>query len=77
MSNTHWTDTATSPVFGTVIQTRGPAGNIFMILGTAAKMLRQLDVPEDRVRKLTDDVYASDSYEAAIRHVERWFPVER
>ena len=73
----HWTDAAPSPVFTTVIRADGPNGNVFAILGAATSMLRQLDVPRDRIDKLVADVKAAGDYDAAVAAVERWFPVDK
>lgn len=73
----HWTDTAPSPVFTTVIRTDGPAGNVFAVLGTSCAYLRQLDVPRDRIDKLRADVMSSGSYDAALALIGRWFPIDR
>ncbi len=75
LDHPHWTDAAPSPVFGTVIEATGPAGNVFVILGRATNHLRALAVPEDRVERLRADVTTSSSYNAAVAHVERWFRV--
>jgi len=73
----HWSDEAPSPVFSTVLRARGSAGNVHVVLAQAVSWLRQLQVPEDRVRDLTRAVYDAPSYEAALAAVERWFRVER
>lgn len=73
----HWTDDATSPVFESRIRATGAGGNIFVIVGTACRMMRKLGLPADRIEKLQSDVMASGSYDEAIAFVERWFPVDR
>jgi len=74
---THWTDDAASPAFTTVIRATGPGANVLAILGAATSMLRQLDVPRDRIDKLRADVMNAGSYRAAVEAIERWFPVDR
>lgn len=73
----HWTDHASAPVFSTVINATGPAGNIFDILGTATRLLREIGVPGDRIEQLREDVTGSTSYDQAVACVERWFAVRR
>lgn len=68
----HWTDDVPRPPFTTTI----PRGNVFEMLGTAMRFLRELDVPRDRVVDLRDAVMASGDYEAAVALIGRWFPIE-
>lgn len=78
MSEPHWTDYAAEPVFTTVINaTRPSTGNLFSVLGTATSMMRQLDIPRDRIEKLRADVMAAANYDQAIAMIEHWFPVDR
>ena len=72
----HWTDDATEPVFGIVIDAHGRNGNIFAILDTARRLLRELDVPTDRIDVLTDNVKNAVSYDQAVAFIEAWFRVE-
>lgn len=73
----HWTDQAPEPVFTTVIRARGEAENIFAIVGTACRLLRQLDIPADRIDALRKNAASAGSYDQAVALVERWFPVNR
>ena len=73
----HWTDYAPEPVFSTSIPATGSNANIFAIVGTASRMLREIGVPPDRIEKLQGDVSSAVSYDQAISFVERWFPVDR
>jgi hypothetical protein len=73
----HWTDHAPEPVFDTVIEGRGPGANIFAIVGKARVLLRQLDIPRDRIDRLGSDVMAAKSYDEAVAIVEHWFKVRR
>lgn len=72
----HWTDDAACPVFSTVIPATGPDTNVFAILGTASRLLRELDVPTDRIAKLREDVMSTASYGQAVAFVEYWFRVD-
>ena len=63
--------------FETTIDATGPAGNIFSILGTAQRLMKQLQIEQTEIDKLGDSVMASKNYDEAVGHVEEWFPVER
>ena len=58
-----------------VIDATGPAGNIFVVLGTARALLRQMDAPQAEIAELTNRVFAAPSYTKAISVIEEWFPV--
>lgn len=74
----HWTDDATRrPIFDTVIDARGPRGNVYVIIGTAISRLKAIAVPEDRIVALREAALNAGSYEEAVDHVERWFRVRR
>jgi hypothetical protein len=74
----HWTDDVVDrPIFSTVIDARGDRGNIFMILGKARSLLREIEIPRDRIDTLTEAVRASASYDDAIALIELWFRVNR
>lgn len=73
----HWTDHAATPVFKTEIDATGSGGNIYAILGAATRLLRQIEVPADRIEKLQEDVRSAVSYDQAVAFVEYWFPVRR
>ena len=78
MTVKHWTDDAIAqPIFSTVIPATGPAENIFVILGTATRLLRELDIPADRIAALRDAVMAPSDYDEAVELIERWFVVHR
>lgn len=64
------------PRFSTVIPASGPDGNIFAILGTATRLLRQIGRPQADIDQLRGDVLASKSYEQALGFVREWFPVD-
>ncbi len=65
------------PKFDTTIPTRGPHGNIFVILANATGMMRQLRVPPGEIETLRSRVMGAGSYEEACAAVEEWFPLER
>ncbi|MGE3279931.1 MAG: hypothetical protein AB7H90_01015 [Alphaproteobacteria bacterium] len=73
----HWTDHAATPVFSTVIDARGERGNINLVLATAIRLLRQIDIPSDRIELLSKNVKNSVNYDQALAFIEHWFPVER
>ena len=71
----HWTDASASPVFDTVIDARVD-GNIFVITAKAVSMMRELNLPKDRVMRLRAMVADADSYAEAINAIRRWFTVK-
>lgn len=73
----HWTDHAATPVFESRIDATGSGGNIFAVLGAASRMLREIDVPRDRIDALRDNVMSAANYDQAIAMIEYWFPVDR
>jgi hypothetical protein len=74
----HWTDKATDrPIFTTVIPARGAEGNVFLIVGSACRLLREIGIPSDRIEALCKNAMASKSYEEAVGFVEHWFRVDR
>ena len=64
------------PRFTTVIPASGPLGNIFAIVGTACRHMRELDVPQQEISAFTDKVMLATSYREAVEVVREWFPVE-
>lgn len=66
---------AEKPKYETKISLRGPAGNIFAVLSTATKLLSILDEPNSAIRALQGAVWGSKSYDEALDHIERYFPL--
>ena len=60
-------------IFDTKIDTRGPNGNIFAILGTAKQLMKELGQSPDKIDQLVEDVTTSSSYEEACKHIEKYF----
>lgn len=73
----HWTDHAAEPIFTTVLRARGSRANIFVILGAACSMLRQLNIPKDRIDRLCNDVTNAANYDQAVALIEHWFSIDR
>ena len=65
-----------TPRFTTVIPASGPLGNIFAIVGTACRHMRELDVPQQEIAAFANQVMIATSYRAAVEVVREWFPVE-
>lgn len=63
--------------FTTVIPTDGPAGNIFLIAGTAGRLMRRLNVPSDEITAFYKRISGSKSYAEACAVVEEYFPLDR
>lgn len=74
----HWTDDVKiRPIFSSRIDARGSRGNVYEIIGAACCLLREIEMPEDRIEKLKVDTMAAKSYDEVIGLVERWFYVDR
>lgn len=69
-SEPHWTDIAATPVF----LTRIPEGNVFEMLATATRLMREIGVPADRIAQLRHDVMDCGSFDQACALIEAWFP---
>ncbi len=63
--------------YTTVIPTSGPSGNIFVIVGRASSLLRQLGHSREEISAFQSRVNESQSYDAACRIVEEYFPLDR
>lgn len=61
-------------MFETEISLDGERGNVFVALGTARRLLRQLGRQED-ADQLTEQVMGANSYPDALRHIAKWFPL--
>ena len=66
---------AGKPFFSTRIDARGPAGNVFAVIGTAARLLRQLGRDSD-ADALAEKAMSAQSYDEALAAVREWFPVD-
>jgi hypothetical protein len=64
------------PRFTTKIPTDGPSGNIYVIAGTAGRLMRQLGLPKEEITAFYQRVTASPSYDAACAVVEEYFPLD-
>lgn len=62
--------------FETIINAQGRNGNIYSILGAATSLLNQLNLPRNEVNELRRKVLAAQSYKAALKFIEEYFPVE-
>lgn len=62
--------------FETLIPTSGPDGNIFAILGTVRRLMRELGVPQSEIDALIKKIMSAASYEEALDAVREWFPLE-
>lgn len=62
--------------FRTTIDATGPAGNIFVVLGTARGFLGQMGVDPSEIESVTKRVMAAQSYTDALSVIREWFPVE-
>lgn len=62
------------PVFTSKISIDGPRGNIYAVLGTACRWLRELDRENDAT-KLTAAVTSAGSYRDALTLIAKWFPL--
>lgn len=63
------------PRFSTKIPARGSEGNIFLILGRAQKLMREIEVDPSDISELVRRVSDSSNYADAVRHIREWFPV--
>lgn len=63
--------------YETKIPATGSDGNIFAILGTAVRWMRQLGVSEEEVKALQTRVHRANNYDAACAAIEEWFPLDR
>ena len=57
-----------------VVQLVGEDGNIFAIVGKCSKALKRAGMP-DLARQMTDEVFASRSYDAALQIVMKYVEV--
>lgn len=64
------------PRFTTHIPATGPAANIFAIMGTACRRMREFDVPQAEIADFCRKVMDAKSYAAAVDVVRAWFPVD-
>jgi len=62
--------------YTTVISTTGPSGNIFVIIGTATRLLRELGEPEWVIEDMKSRARSSGSYGRACDVVREFFPLE-
>ena len=65
------------PRFTTVIPTDGPSGNVFVIVGTAGRLMRELGVPAEEITGFYRRVTDAKSYGEACAIVEEYFPLSR
>lgn len=68
--------TKITPRFSTVIPARGPAGNVFAIVGSCLSMMRRLNIPEAERDALRAKAMGAKSYREACDAVREWFPVD-
>jgi len=61
--------------YETEIYAIGSQGNIFVVMGTACRYLKQLRAPTAEIDDLRKRVMASDSYSSALGVIREWFPV--
>jgi hypothetical protein len=64
------------PRFTTPIQAYGTSGNVFAIMGTACRLMRELGVAQPEILAFTNNVMRARSYPEAIDVVREWFPVD-
>ena len=62
--------------FGSRIDATGPGGNIFAILGTARRYMREIGIDQSEIEELGKAVCNADSYRDAVALVREWFPVD-
>ena len=62
--------------FTTRIFAQGASGNIFVILGTARSLMRQIDIGHAEIEEFTKRVKTAESYRNALAIVREWFPVD-
>jgi len=61
--------------FETVIPATGSYGNVFMVLGSATRMMKQLGVDQGEIERLRSNVMFAGSYKEAINFIRCYFPV--
>ena len=66
----------TKPRFSTRIDATNSGGHMFVIMSTARLMMRQLNVSNENIDKMTTRVLLSKSYAEALAVVREWFPVD-
>lgn len=53
------------------IDISGPQGNAFAIMSTAERVGRQLNIPEDQIRKINDQMMSGDYINLRSRSIRR------
>ena len=64
------------PRFTTPIPAYGPSGNVFAVMATACRLMRELDVTQPEILAFTNKVMRARSYPEALDVVREWFPVD-
>jgi hypothetical protein len=62
--------------FTTRIDATGPSGNVFVVLATAVRFMRQLNRSPTEISILQGQVNSAKSYSEALGYVRQWFPVD-
>lgn len=59
----------------TAISATGSDGNVFTVIGTARRLMKELGAPPAEIKSLSDRAMKAASYDEAISIVREWFPV--
>lgn len=54
-----------------VIDLTGPQGNAFFLIGTTVSLLKQMEMPQEKIDQIVDDMTCSD-YENLLKVMDHW-----
>lgn len=58
------------------IDATGSGGNIFAVIGTARRFMREIRLPQGEIDDMTARAQGAGSYDEALAVVREWFPVD-
>ena len=61
--------------YDVTVHLSGEDGNLFSLLGSCRRSLRQAEVPDKEIDAFTAEVMDSPNYDAALRVMMRWVDV--
>lgn len=58
------------------IDATGSGGNVFAVIGTARRYMREIGLPRAEIDDMTSRAQNAGSYDEALAVVREWFPVD-
>ena len=60
---------------GLVIDLKGPAGNIFYLMGVCNRLVRELGLSEQLKREYEIEINSAEDYQSRLAIMQKWFGI--